>query len=115
MWTDKVYNVLKFFVQIILPALATLYTVLSAIWGLPDVKEVVATLGAVATFLGVTLHISSGNFAATGADAIGTISVAPNGNGSVLALHIDPHDVVGKDSITLQVVDPTPPIPPKSR
>lgn len=54
----KVYDFLKNLVQLILPALGTLYFTLAAIWGLPAAEEVVGTLAALATFGGVTLRLS---------------------------------------------------------
>lgn len=59
MLNDKTYNVLKWLVMIVLPALATFYTTLGGIWGLPYVEQVPATLTAIATFLGAVCMISS--------------------------------------------------------
>lgn len=55
----KLYDVLKFFALIALPAFGTLYFTLAAIWGLPAAQEVVNTVLAVDTFLGVILQLSS--------------------------------------------------------
>lgn len=57
--SNATYDVLKQVAQVWLPALATLYFALSQIWGLPAGGEVVGTLTAIDTFLGVTLHISN--------------------------------------------------------
>lgn len=59
MLNDKTYNLLKWLVMIVLPALATFYTTLGGIWGLPYVEQVPATLTAIATFLGAVCMISS--------------------------------------------------------
>ena len=59
---SKVYDVLKYIAQIILPALATLYFALSKIWGLPCGEEVVGTISALDVFLGAILGISSMNY-----------------------------------------------------
>jgi hypothetical protein len=53
------YDVLKYIAQIGLPAAATLYYALSAIWGLPYGEQIVGTITAVDTFLGTLLMISS--------------------------------------------------------
>lgn len=58
-FSDKVYNVLKWVAQILLPALATLYFALANIWGLPYAEEIVGTITAIDAFLGVILGISS--------------------------------------------------------
>ena len=60
--SNKFYDVAKFIALIVLPALATLYGALSAIWGLPYGKEIVATITAIDAFLGAILQISSANY-----------------------------------------------------
>lgn len=57
--SNKVYDVLKYITQIGLPALGTLYFALSNIWGFPYAEQVVGTISAIVTFLGVLLGISS--------------------------------------------------------
>ena len=59
---NKVYDVLKYIAQIVLPALATLYFALSKIWGLPYGEEIVGTISAIDIFLGALLGISSMNY-----------------------------------------------------
>lgn len=61
--SNKVYDVLKFIAQIVLPALATLLAALGKIWGWPLVTEITATICAVDTFLGALLGISSMQYA----------------------------------------------------
>lgn len=56
---DKLYNILKWVAQIVLPALATLYFAISQIWGLPLGEEIVGTVTAVDAFLGALLGIST--------------------------------------------------------
>lgn len=57
--SNKWYNVLKWITQYFLPALGTLYFALAGIWGFPYGEEVVGTITAVDTFLGVLLGIST--------------------------------------------------------
>lgn len=57
--TNKLYDKLKFIALVFLPALATLYFTLDGIWGLPAAEQIVGTIVAVDTFLGVLLHIST--------------------------------------------------------
>lgn len=57
--SNKVYDILKWIAQILLPALGTLYFALAGIWGLPFAEEIVGTIMAIDTFLGVILGISS--------------------------------------------------------
>ena len=56
---DNVYNSLKWITMILLPAIATLYFALAGIWGFPYGEQIVGTLTAIDTFLGVCLGISS--------------------------------------------------------
>lgn len=56
---NKVYDVLKFIAQILLPALGTLYFALSKLWDLPYPEQIVGTITAVDAFLGAMLGISS--------------------------------------------------------
>jgi hypothetical protein len=62
MITGKLYDVLKYLAQIVLPALGTLYFTLAGIWGLGSGEEVVGTIMAVDLFLGVILGISQANY-----------------------------------------------------
>lgn len=59
---NKTYDILKYVAQIILPAIGTLYFALAGIWGFPYAEQVVGTITAVDTFLGVVLGISSANY-----------------------------------------------------
>jgi len=57
--SNKVYDILKFIAQLVLPALATLILTLFGIWGLPYGEQISATIMAIDTFLGAILGISS--------------------------------------------------------
>ena len=56
---DRIYDALKWICQIVIPAIATLYFTLSGIWGFHYGEQVVGTLTAIDTFLGVCLGIST--------------------------------------------------------
>ena len=60
--SNKVYDVLKWIAMYFLPAIGTLYFALSGIWGLPYGEEIVGTVAAIDTCLGVILGISSANY-----------------------------------------------------
>lgn len=60
--SNKVYDVLKWIAQILLPATATLYFALASIWGFPYGEQVVGTITAIDAFLGVLLGISTINY-----------------------------------------------------
>lgn len=60
--SNKVYDVLKWIAQLLLPALATLYFALAGIWNLPYGEQIVGTITAIDTFLGILLGISTANY-----------------------------------------------------
>ena len=59
---NKVYDILVWVVQVVLPALGTFYFALSQIWGLPYGEQIVGTITAVATLLGSILKISKARY-----------------------------------------------------
>ena len=59
---NKVYDVLKFIAQIVLPAIATLYITVANIWGLPYGEQISGTVMAIDTFLGALLMISTNTY-----------------------------------------------------
>jgi len=60
--SNKVYDILKWIAQVLLPALGTLYFALSGVWSLPYCEQVVGTITAVDAFLGVLLGISTAQY-----------------------------------------------------
>ena len=57
--SNKMYDTLKWIAMYLLPAAGTLYFALAGIWNLPYGEEIVGTITAVDTFLGVILGIST--------------------------------------------------------
>ena len=60
--SNKVYDVLKWIAMYLLPAAGTFYFALAGIWGLPYGEQIVGTITAVDTFLGVLLGISTAQY-----------------------------------------------------
>lgn len=60
--SNKVYDILKWIAQVLLPAIGTLYFALAGIWGFPYCEQIVGTITAVDTFLGVVLSISTSKY-----------------------------------------------------
>ena len=60
--SNKAYNVLKWIAIVALPAIGTLYFTLSGIWGFPYGEQIVGTITAVETFLGVVIGISTAQY-----------------------------------------------------
>ena len=60
--SNKLYDILKWIAMYLLPALGTLYFALAGIWGFPYGEEIIGTITAIDTFLGVILGISSAQY-----------------------------------------------------
>lgn len=56
--SNRLYDILRAIAELILPGLGTLYFALAGIWGFPYAEQIVGTIAAVDTFLGVVLKIS---------------------------------------------------------
>lgn len=107
---NKLYDKLKFTVQIMIPGLGVLYASLAQYWDFPNVQGVVGTLAAVALFLGLLLGLSSKNFnppPPTGTP-VGNFVVTESADGmkSVnLEFDRDPNEFIGNDNITFRSVE----------
>ena len=62
MFSNKTYDILKWIAMYLIPAAGTLYFALANIWNLLYGEEIVGTLTAVDTFLGVLLGISTNQY-----------------------------------------------------
>lgn len=60
--SNKVYDILKYVAQMVLPAIGTLYFALAGIWNWPYSEEIVGTITAVDAFLGALLRLSSNKY-----------------------------------------------------
>ena len=60
--SNKVYDVLKYIAQVVLPALATFYVAIAGLWDLPYSEAVSGTIMAVDALLGACIMISSNNY-----------------------------------------------------
>lgn len=104
MITGKLYNVLKFLALVALPAAATLYFTLAGLWGLPAAEQVIGTITAFDTFLGVILHISSVSY--NSSTSQGTINVHETADKKTFSLDFDGDPVAaieGKDRVVFKV------------
>lgn len=60
--SNKTYDVLKYITTIALPALGTLYFTFAGIWGWPYGEQIVGSITAITTCLGVLLGISNAKY-----------------------------------------------------
>lgn len=105
----KWYDRIRVLVQVILPALSTLYFTLGGIWGLPAVTQVVGTLAALVTFGGVGMTLSRKNYMASDAKFDGNVvGTAKPGGGIMYTLELegDPNDIEFKKELHFKVVPP---------
>ena len=63
--SNTMYDILKWIATLLLPALGTLYFALASIWGFPYGEQIVGTITAIDTFLGVILGISASSYKKT--------------------------------------------------
>lgn len=63
---SKVYDILKWLVQIVLPAIGACYAALAALWGFPFAEQVVGSISAICVLLGACLRISNSNYSGDG-------------------------------------------------
>lgn len=69
---NKVYDILKWVAQIVLPALGAAYFGLASIWGFPYGEQVVGTITVLDTFLGALLGISAVKYEGDGVLTVNT-------------------------------------------
>ena len=67
--SNKIYDLLKWIAIIVMPAAATLITVVFPLWNIPHADEIAKTITAVATFLGAVLMVSSATYKDTDTEA----------------------------------------------
>lgn len=105
--SPRTYDSLKWIAQIALPAVGTLYFALAGLWNLPSANEVVGTILAVDTFMGVLLGLSTAQYNNSPASHEGVLQVTPTpeGNRFIFKVNDDPHDVVeaGKKNFVFKV------------
>lgn len=103
------YDKLKYLAMVVLPAIGTLYFALSQLWGLPYGGQIVGSITAIDTFLGVQLHLSSAVYNNTDAKYDGTVDVTETSDKKTYLLNVDgdPNDIDQKKELRLKVNSPT--------
>mgnify|MGYP003538079802 CR=1 FL=1 len=81
---NKIYDILKYLAQYVLPALGTLYFAIASIWGLPYGEEIVGTITAIDAFLGALLGISASSYKGDG-----KLNVSSTDDKDVYSLDLD--------------------------
>lgn len=103
--SNRVYNALKYFTLIVLPAIATLYFALGTLWDFPEVEKVLGSITSVSVFLGTLLGISSVQYNKNKYD--GQIEVTKDERTGTkrfeLILNDDPHDLDQKQTALFKI------------
>ena len=102
MFSNATYDKLKWIAQYLLPGLGTLWFAISSIWGLPFGEQVVGTITALDTFLGVLLGFSSSAYDGDGTMIIDTSN--PDRDIYRMELNNPVEDLSDKDSVTFRII-----------
>lgn len=103
---NKLYDILKILALIVFPAIGTLYFTVAGIWRLPAAEEVVSTIVAIDTFLGVLIKVGDMTYNASEAryDGAMVVTTKPDGNKTFsLDLKDDPEPLADKKEIIFKV------------
>jgi Putative phage holin Dp-1 len=100
--SNKTHDIVKAIALLWLPALGTLFFTFTDIWALAWGKQVVGSIMAVDTFLGVILGISTRTYNMSGKNVDGELLVDGSGNPLKLELETLPD----KKTITVKVTPP---------
>lgn len=102
-FSNAVYDSLKAAAQIWIPALGTLYFTLAAIWGLPHADQIVGSITAIDTALGVVLGISSTAYKPATDGNLVVDRSSPIKDVYSLELNVPPSELANKSSLVLEV------------
>ena len=100
-FSNKAYDTLKWIAQYLLPGIGTLYFTLASIWGFPYAEQVVGSITAIDTLLGLLLGISSANYKGDGTLVVKNATE----DGGVVSISLDSslENIIGKSSVTFMV------------
>lgn len=97
--SNRQYDVFKFVAMILLPSIGSLYFAIAQVWGLPYGEEVVGTITAIDTFLGLLVHKSASDYTP---EVDGTLHVTDDDQ-VVAAISTPTEDSINKGVILLAV------------
>ena len=104
--SNKMYDTLKWVAQYALPGIATAYFTLAQIWGLPCAEQVVGTITAFDTLLGVMLGVSTSQYKRTENFGDGTMVIDtsnPEKDVYRMVLNSSIDSIKDKNTITFKV------------
>lgn len=98
---DTLYNTLNYLVKYILPGFGTFYLTISQIWNLPYGEQVLGTVVALATLIGVTIGIAKAQYKGDG-------EVVLHEDDATLMLNKDNQQLREGQVLSVKVHDTTP-------
>lgn len=104
--SDGQFNLLRRCVELLLPAIGAFYFAMAELWGWPNPGEVVASIAALTTLLGVVLVVLRNSYEKSDAKFDGELSVDtsdPERDVFQVDLGDDLPNLASKDAITLKV------------
>ncbi len=105
--SEKWYNILKWITQIVLPAAATFYLTIGALWNLAEPEKVAATIVAVDTFLGVVLMLATNSYNKSPARFDGQLNVFETPEKKTFVLDVgDVDELTNKSEFLMRVHKP---------
>jgi hypothetical protein len=109
--TNKAYDILKPLATTVLPASGALYYALAQVWHWPHAEDVVGSIAAVNTFLGVVLGLAALTYVKSGAqyDGVLDVEVNPETGRPVITGMVndqDPAVIAGMKQVTFKVNNP---------
>jgi len=103
---DKLYDFLKRFAVVVLPAFGAFYFTVAQIWGLPKAEEVVGTIAAVNVFVGVIVQLANRSYNKREIGYDGSLNVSEQHDGVkmfTLDLSTNPDALQVKDEVRFKV------------
>jgi hypothetical protein len=83
------YDVLQNLTRVILPGLSALYAALGAIWGFPNVEQIVGTVAALNVFLGLVATVSHKNYVKANSGFDGQVLTTTDDEGTSFRLVLE--------------------------
>lgn len=106
---NNVYDMIKYAVQVGLPAIGALYFGLSQIWGFPYGEEVVGSVAVITLFLGTLIKVSNRSYETSGAGYDGRLTLdTSDGSKDVYSIELNEpfEELHNKTSLNIKV-DPS--------
>jgi hypothetical protein len=104
LFNDRVYKILKEIALVWLPGLGAAYFTIASIWHLPAAEQVVGTITAIDTFMGLILKASTASYNKSDLKYDGNLQIVDTEDGSQLRFGNLDRKALEKESVTLKMV-----------